>query len=49
MNAALEQQRWKTYAGYDQTNFSYGATNYYTLNPVSWDSTSFSLGAVYQF
>lgn len=49
MNATLERQKWNTYTGYDQTNFSYGATNYYTLNPVSWDSSSFSLGAVYQF
>lgn len=49
MDVALERQKWNTYAGYDQTNFSYGGTNYYTLNPVSWDSTAFSLGAVYQF
>lgn len=49
MNASYERQLWKTYAGYDQTNFSYGATSYYTLNPVSWDSRAFSLKAVYQF
>lgn len=49
MNASYEHQKWNTYMGYDQTNFSYGATNYYTLNPVNWDSTAFSLGAVYQF
>lgn len=49
MNVSLEQQKWNTYTGYDQTNFSYGATNYYTLNQVSWDSTSFSLGMNYQF
>lgn len=49
MNTSFERQRWKTSAGYDQTNFSYGATDYYTLNPVSWDSTTFSLAAVYQF
>ena len=49
MKTALEQQKWNTYTGYDQTNFSYGATNYYTLNPVSWNSTAFSLVAVYQF
>jgi hypothetical protein len=49
INTSLERQKWNTYQGYDQTNFSYGATNYYTLNPVSWDSTTWSLGAVYQF
>jgi len=49
MNASFEQQKWNTYMGYDETNFSYGATNYFTLNPVSWDSASISLGAVYQF
>ncbi|MDD5058246.1 MAG: hypothetical protein PHQ60_10260 [Sideroxydans sp.] len=49
INTSYERQKWNTYQGYDQTNFSYGATNYYTLNPVSWDSTAWSLGAVYQF
>jgi hypothetical protein len=49
LNASLERQKWNTHTGYDQTNFSYGATRYYTLNPVSWDSRTFSLGAVYQF
>jgi len=49
LNASLERQQWDTYMGYDQTNFSNGATNYYTLNPVSWDATSFLLGAAYQF
>jgi hypothetical protein len=49
VRASLEKQKWNTYMGYDQTQFSYGATNYYTLNPVSWDSTIFSLGAIYQF
>lgn len=49
MDTSFERQQWRTYAGYDQTNFSSGATGYYTLNPVSWDSTAFLLGAVYQF
>jgi hypothetical protein len=49
VNASLERQKWNTWSGYDQTNFSFGGTGYYTLNPVSWDSTSFSLAAVYQF
>jgi len=49
LNATLERQKWDTYTGYDQTNFSNGTTSYYTLNPVSWDATSFLLGAVYQF
>ena len=49
LNATLEQQKWNTDSGYDQTHFSYGATNFYPLNPVSWDSTLFSLGAIYQF
>lgn len=49
LNASFERQNWNTYAGYDQTHFAYGATNYYTLNPVSWDSTSFLFGAVYRF
>ena len=49
MNASFEKQKWKTHSGYDQTNLSYGATNYYTLNPVSWDSTSLFLAAVYRF
>lgn len=49
MNVSLERQKWNTNTGYDQTNFSYGATNYYTLNSVNWDSTSFFLGAVYRF
>jgi hypothetical protein len=49
LNASLEQQKWDTYSGYDQTNFSNGATSYFTLNPVSWDSTSFFVGAAYQF
>jgi hypothetical protein len=49
MNATFERQKWNTYAGYDQTNFSYGATNYYTLNPVSLDSSALLFGAVYRF
>ncbi len=49
LNVSLERQKWSTWSGYDQTNFSYGGTGYYTLNPVSWDSTSYSVGAVYQF
>ena len=49
MNTSFERQRWKTYSGYDETHFSYGATNYYTLNPINWDSTAFFLAAVYQF
>lgn len=49
LNALVEKQKWSTSPGYDQTNFSYGATSFYTLNPVAWDSTSAFLGAVYQF
>lgn len=49
MNVSFERQKWNTYLGYDQTNFSYGATGYYTLNPVSWDSTALFLGTVYRF
>lgn len=49
LNASHERQRWNTYPGYDQTYFSYGVVSYYTLNPVSWDSTTYSLNAVYQF
>lgn len=49
LSTLFEHQKWNTYSGYDQTNFSYGATNYYTLNPVSWDSTALSLMAVYRF
>lgn len=49
MNASFERQKWNTYSGYDQTSLSYGASNYYTLNPISWDSRSFLLGAVYRF
>ncbi len=49
INVLFERQKWNTYQGYDQTNFSYGATSYYTLNPISWDSRAFSLGAVYRF
>lgn len=48
-NALLDRQKWNTNPGYDQTNFSTGVVNYYTLNPVSWDSTSLYLSAVYQF
>jgi hypothetical protein len=49
LNATLERQKWNTYSGYDQTNYSNGSVGYFTLNPVSWDSTSILLGAVYQF
>jgi hypothetical protein len=49
MNATFERQQWNTYEGYDETFFSSGTTDYYTLNPVSWDSESFSIGAVYRF
>lgn len=49
LNTTFEQQNWSTYAGYDQTNFSYGTTSFYTLNQVNWDSSSYSLGAAYQF
>lgn len=49
VNVLFERQKWNTYQGYDQTNFSYGATGYYTLNPISWDSTAVSLNAVYRF
>lgn len=49
LNVSLERQKWNTWSGYDQTNFSYGGTGYFTLNPVSWESTSYSVGAVYQF
>jgi len=49
MNVSYERQKWNTFQGYDQTNFSYGVTSYYTLNPVSWDSQSLLLSAVYQF
>jgi hypothetical protein len=49
MTASFERQKWYTYTGHDQTNFSYGATVHYILNPVNWDSKAFSLGAVYQF
>lgn len=49
MTASFERQQWNTSQGYDQTNLSYGLTQYYTLNPVSWDLTALTLGAVYQF
>jgi hypothetical protein len=49
LHAILEQQHWVTDEGVDQTYFSYGTTSNYTLNPVSWDSRSVSLGAIYQF
>lgn len=49
MNASFERQKWNTYMGYDQTNLSYGATVYYTLNPVSLDSMAVLIGAVYRF
>jgi hypothetical protein len=49
MNFLLERQKWDTWTGYDQTNFSSGGTGFYTLNPVSWSSTSYSFAAVYQF
>ena len=49
LNAMFEHQRWRTDKGYDTTFFSYGTTSHYTLNPVSLDSRSISLGAVYQF
>lgn len=49
INACVARQKWNTYQGYDQTNFSYGATNYYTLNPVKWESATWSLAAVYRF
>lgn len=49
MSASFERQKWNTYMGYDQTNLSYGATVYYTLNPVNWDSTALFVGAVYRF
>lgn len=49
LNLSLEQQRWSTDAGYDQTFFVYGVTRNYTLNPVSWDTRSLMLTAKYQF
>ncbi len=49
MSVSYERQKWNTYIGYDQTNLSYGATNYFTLNPVNWDSTTYFFGAVYRF
>lgn len=49
LNVSLEQQRWSTATGYDQTFFVYGVTSYYSLNPVSWDSRSLMLTAKYQF
>lgn len=49
VNASFERQRWNTHRGYDQTNFSNGATGFYTLNPVNWDSATYSLVAVYRF
>lgn len=49
LNTSFDQQRWNTDAGYDHTFFSYGASSYYTLNAVNWDSRAVSLGAVYQF
>lgn len=49
LNTSLERQKWNTYMGHAQTNFSYGAANYFTLNHVSLDSRSFFLEAVYQF
>jgi len=48
-NVAVEHQQWNTRTGYDETHFSYGTTNYYTLNPVSWGSSSLSVGVVYRF
>lgn len=49
VSTSFERQKWNTHAGYDQTNLSYGATNYYTLNPVNWDSMALFFGAVYRF
>jgi hypothetical protein len=49
LDVSLEKQKWKTYAGYDQTNYSNGATSYFTLNQISWDSASFTFGMAYQF
>lgn len=49
LNLALEQQRWTTDAGYDQTFFASGVTRAYTLNPVNWDSRLLMLTAQYQF
>jgi hypothetical protein len=49
MSASFEKQKWSTYPGYDETHLSSGATNYYTLNPITWDSKTFSLAAIYQF
>ena len=47
--AQLERQNWETWSGYDQTNFAFGGTANYTLNPVNWDSRYTSLAFVYQF
>jgi len=49
LNVSAERQVWSTYKGYDQTNFSYGGTSYFTLHSIRWTSTSYTLGAVYQF
>jgi len=49
LHVLLERQQWRTATGYDQTNFSYGGTGYYTLNPVQWESQAVSVGASYQF
>ena len=49
LGAQAERQRWETWSGYDQTNFAYGGTAYYTLNPVTWNSSYTALALVYQF
>lgn len=49
LNAVYDHQRWSTVAGNDQTYFSYGATAKYVLNPVKWNLTAVTLGAVYEF
>lgn len=49
MGVQVERQKWETWSGYDETNFAYGGTAYYTLNPVLWNSAATSLALIYQF
>ncbi len=45
----IEYQDWETSKGQDKTFFSTGSTERYTLNPVQWKSTIYSINLSYQF
>ena len=49
LNLGYERLNGRTGAGYDQTFFSYGGSEIYTLNAVEWNYEAIFAGCIYQF